>query len=215
MIPAPNNGKNGNGASSCRRTRIKLCGVTNVEQVDLAIAIGIDALGLVFTAGLPCTVLPHSAMQITRRIPPFVSVIGVFSNPSDPELMVWTGRWVQLQGQEDEPQLQRVARLRSIIKGFPYDADQLRRWDRCAAVSAMMVMVPEAGASAEEVASVAGSLHTPIILGGALTPENVGQWIHAVRPHAVDFNVGTSQGGSAMIREFCQAVREADGGGSN
>jgi phosphoribosylanthranilate isomerase len=215
-------GRGTTGASeSCRRTRIKLCGVTTPEEVDFAIAAGVDALGMIFTRVSPRSVLPHTAMQIARRVPPFVSVVGVFSNPSDPDLMAWSGRWVQLQGREDEPQIQRVARLRSIIKGFSYDPAELRRWDRCTAVSALLVQLPEMksrnGASSDmlaELANVMTSMHTPISIGGALTPANVGAVIAAVRPHAVDLSAGTESSGAqrspSLIREFCQAVREAD-----
>ena len=203
--------------ATCRRTRIKLCGMTTTDEVEMAVSAGVDALGLVFSAGSPRCVLPHTAMQIAKRIPPFVSVVGVFSNPSDPDLMAWSGRWVQLMGHEDEPQIQRVARLRSIIKGFPCDAAQLRRWDRCAAVGAMLVQLPSAGTGngvdsepTDELANIVTTLHTPIILGGAITPENVGAWVKALRPHGIDIGPHADRS-ATFLREVVRAVREADG----
>jgi phosphoribosylanthranilate isomerase len=203
--------------ATCRRTRIKLCGMTSTDEVEMAVSAGVDALGLVFSAGSPRCVLPHTAMQIAKRIPPFVSVVGVFSNPSDPDLMAWSGRWVQLMGHEDEPQIQRVARLRSIIKGFPCDAAQLRRWDRCAAVGAMLVQMP-AGASAkgvgsaliDELADAAHAIHTPIILGGAIAPETIGTWVQTVRPHGVDIGGEATERGPSFLRDIVAAVREGD-----
>jgi len=195
----------------CRRTRIKLCGVTSADEADLAIEAGVDSIGMVFTAGTPRSVLPHTAMQIARRVPPLVSVIGVFSNPSDPDLMAWPGRWVQLMGEESEPQIQRVARLRSIIKGFRYDATQMRRWDRCASVGAMLVEVEAADEKTiTEAAHVASVLHTPIIIGGAITPATVGAWIKAVRPHGIDIGPAVTDRSDASLHEFAHAVREAD-----
>jgi len=205
--------------TSIRRTRIKICGITSIEEADAAIVAGADAIGLVFTASSPRSVLPHTAMQIARRVPPFVSVVGVFSNPSDPDLMAWSGRWVQLQGQEDEPQIQRVARHRSIIKAFPLDGSQLRRWDRCPNVGALLVQLPESAtahgdssAIAHDIAQASSGAATPIILGGSLPSDHMVELIRITRPHAVDLSVtaGDSDRNPSMIRSFCVAVREAD-----
>lgn len=200
-----------------RRTRIKLCGVTSVDEMDFAIAAGVDAIGLVFSRSSPRYVLPHTAMQIARRLPPFVSAIGVFENPSDPDLMVWPGRWVQLTGQEDEPQMQRVARLRQIVKGFPFDAVQLRRWDRCAVVGAMLVQMPPPDSQSDgawsqalqELAAAVSTLHTPIIMGGELTPETAAESVRQVHPHGIDI-ADTDDRTPARLCEFVQAVREAE-----
>jgi phosphoribosylanthranilate isomerase len=203
--------------ASCRRTRIKLCGVTSAEEVEMAVSAGVDALGLVFSAGSPHCVLPHTAMQIAKRIPPFVSVVGVFSNPSDPDLMAWSGRWVQLMGHEDEPQIQRVARLRFIIKGFPCDASQLRRWDRCAAVSALLVQMPASASTnaagtelIDTLAEAARAIHTPIILGGAVSPATIGAWVQSLRPHGVDIGGEATERGPAFLSDIVAAVRQAD-----
>ena len=64
------------------RTRIKICGITRVQDV-LAVAVdGADALGLVFYEKSPRHVSVQQAVQLARAVPPFVTVVGLFVNPS-------------------------------------------------------------------------------------------------------------------------------------
>jgi len=203
------------------RTRIKICGITSDDLAITAAQAGADAIGLVFVPASPRYVLPGPAQRINKSLPPLVSVIGVFVNPSDPDLQNWRGQWVQMHGQEKEPQLARVTQNRRIIKGFKFDPAEVLRWDRCPHVSALLIdgaMGSAAGKGVgfdhEQLAAMMPTINTPVILAGGLNPENVGAAIRAVRPFGVDVSSGveTSRGvkSATLIREFCQAVREAD-----
>ena len=121
-----------------RRTRIKICGINSVEMALAAAEAGADAIGLVFVPTSPRYVLPGPAQRIARALPPLISSIGVFVNPSDPDLQNWRGQWVQMHGQEEEWQLARVAPNRRIIKGLKFDPVQVRRWEKCPHVSALL-----------------------------------------------------------------------------
>src|SRR6266404_686798 len=68
------------------RTRIKLCGLSTVEHIAHAIDLGADAIGLVFYPASPRSVSVAQAVELTRDIPPFVSVVGLVVNAS-PEWM--------------------------------------------------------------------------------------------------------------------------------
>ena len=210
----------GNGAAhpGFRRTRIKICGITSVEMALASAEAGADAIGLVFASGSPRYVLPGPAQRIARALPPLISAIGVFVNPSDPDLQNWRGAWVQMHGKEEESQLARVALTRRIIKGVQFDPVQVRRWERCPHVSALLIDGSSGGTGAvfdhSALIAMMPALTTPVILAGGLTVNNVGEAVRAVRPLGVDVSSGveSSKGvkDAGMIREFCAAVRAAD-----
>ena len=63
-----------------KRTRVKICGITRVEDAISAVNAGADAIGLVFYAQSPRTITVAQAQAIVVAIPPFVSVVGLFVN---------------------------------------------------------------------------------------------------------------------------------------
>ncbi|MEM8560809.1 MAG: phosphoribosylanthranilate isomerase, partial [Pseudomonadota bacterium] len=69
-----------------RRTRIKICGVTRVEDALLAVAAGADALGLVFYGSSPRSVDVDRAIEIVAALPPFVTTVGLFVNAPESEI---------------------------------------------------------------------------------------------------------------------------------
>lgn len=200
------------------RTRIKICGITSIDMAQAAVQAGADAIGLVFVKGSPRYVLPHAAQTIARSLPPLMNAVGVFLNPSDPDLANWRGQWVQMHGQEEEWQLARVANNRRIIKGLRFERSQVYRWEKCPHVSALLIDGSAGGQGEafnhQELAEMMPSIATPVILAGGLSPETVGDAIRIVRPFGVDVSSGveSSKGvkDASLIREFCAAVREAD-----
>src|SRR5262249_53505451 len=151
-----------------RRTRIKICGVREESIALAAVDAGADAIGLVFAPASPRYVLPGPAQRIARSLPPLISAIGVFQNPSDPDLQNWRGIWVQMHGQETEAQLARVAAHRRIIKGFHFDRAQVDRWNQCPHVSALLIDGPAPGSgesfSHEMLVPIVARINTPVIL---------------------------------------------------
>ena len=63
------------------RTRVKICGITRVEDGLAAARAGCDAIGLVFWPGTPRVVSVGRAREIVAALPPFVSVVGLFVDP--------------------------------------------------------------------------------------------------------------------------------------
>lgn len=203
------------------RTRIKICGITSAEMARLAVEAGADAIGLVFAQGSPRQVLPGQAAAIARSLPPLVSAVGVFRNPSDPEVSNWRGEWVQLHGNEEDSQAARLAlQHRRVIKGMAFDSAHIVKWDNSPHVTALLIDSASPGSGNrfdhEALAALMPALRTPVILAGGLTPDNVGESIRAIRPFGVDVSSGveSSKGvkDAGLIRAFCDAVRAADAG---
>lgn len=204
--------------------RIKICGLTRIEDVRAAVYAGADAIGLVFYAKSPRHVDLALAAELARAVPPFITLVGLFVN-EDPALVRQTLAAVPihlLQFHGDE------------------DAAYCRQFDRpfvkAARVKPGMDLVQYAGAfpSAQAIlldafvdgfggggkvfdwSLVPKDLKTPIILSGGLDSGNVADAIRRVRPAAVDVSSGVELNDGAKgikdaekIRAFVAAVRAA------
>ncbi|HRP62877.1 MAG TPA: phosphoribosylanthranilate isomerase [Phycisphaerales bacterium] len=206
-----------------QRTRIKICGIMTVDAALAAIDAGADAVGLVFAPNSPRRIDLDDAIEIVDALPPFVTPVGLFQlgkNASNADLDEWWCEWCQLHGDEDEKTVAKVAESHRIIRGFPFNAAQIKRWNDCDEVAALLIDGSKGGGGTSfdhaGLARMTPEIDKPIILAGGLTPENVGDAIRAVRPFAVDVSSGveSSRGvkDAALIHKFCAAVRAADAG---
>ena len=201
------------------RVRIKICGVTRLEDALLAARLGVDALGFNFWPGSKRFVTPEAAGRIIDQLPPFVVPVGVFVNQPEAELRAVAAesgiQVFQLHG--DEPP-EFCSRLHlPVVKAIP--VDQVNALSRLLSyeVQAFLLDTPSRGfggtgqpfdwSLAEGVSEVA-----PVILAGGLTPANVGDAIRAVRPWAVDVASGVESAPGVKDAEkmtrFVDAVRE-------
>lgn len=208
------------------RTRIKICGIRDVDAARAAVESGADALGFMFVKSSPRYIVPESAWEILSALPPLVSTVGVFADApvdqfSDVEEVCPTN-YVQLHGRESETVVRRCGP--NVIKAVKFDAatieEELRRWEAVEEVEAVLVDGSEGGQGRafdwDAMGPLADRAEVPIILAGGLTPENVGAAIRAVRPFAVDVSSGVEREKGVkdpgLIEAFCEAVREADRG---
>ncbi|MDX8402632.1 MAG: hypothetical protein R8K47_08380, partial [Mariprofundaceae bacterium] len=74
------------GIYAADRTRIKVCGITRLEDAIAASHLGVDAVGFVFYDRSPRYIEPIKAGRIIRELPPFVSAVGLFVNPDQEEI---------------------------------------------------------------------------------------------------------------------------------
>ncbi len=201
------------------RTRVKICGLTTIADVDAAVREGADAIGLVF-ADSPRFVTPRHAALITDDLPPFVSTVAVFKKANDFEVStIWKAfRFSCLQAdaggldaipfEGGEPQLIRVHRL------GPSSIAQILQ--ATATHHVLLVEGERSGAGLTIDWNAAEQLATQrrIILAGGLTPDNVAQAIRTVRPYGVDVSSGVESSPGKKdpikIRDFLQAVRDVD-----
>jgi phosphoribosylanthranilate isomerase len=200
------------------RTRVKICGITRVEDARAAIDSGADALGLVFYSKSPRYVELSVAANIARTIGPFVTTVGLFVNAEAAqvrEAVKTVGLdLLQFHGDEDEaycaqfdmpyikairmsPELdvKEVVTKYPSARGFLFDA-----WNK-----------DKYGGTGEtfewqRLSSLKESADTdiPFILAGGLTPENVDQAVAAVKPYAIDVSGGVEQSPGIKSPELIQ-----------
>lgn len=206
------------------RTRIKICGIRDPQTALIAIEHGADAIGLVFAEASPRSIEPEAAWEIISYLPPFVTSVGLFVNPTVEHFTAVREACPfevgQLHGSES---VEHIASLGAgMIKAIRFDArtiaDDLRRWS---AVDELCALLVDGSAGGEgttfdwaALADAAVHCDHPIILAGGLTPDNVADAIRAVRPFAVDVSSGVESSRGVkdpdLIRAFCEAVMDAD-----
>jgi len=202
--------------------RIKICGITNLEDALLAAEMGADALGFIFYAKSPRKVEPEAARQIIAQLPPFVAAVGVFVDEAAAvvqELAASMGLdWVQLHGQESPDYCRSLGR--KVIKGFRIqDEDSLvRLGDYRGAAQALLLdtykkgQVGGTGEVFDWHLAREAKKYGSIVLAGGLTAENVAQAIATARPAAVDAASGTEAAPGKKdpekLRAFYAAARD-------
>lgn len=208
------------------RTRVKICGVRDVETALCAAECGADAVGFVFVKSSPRSVTPDGAEEIAAYLPPFVQTVGLFVNPTaqavEEAAEACLFDFVQLHGTEPEPFVKQCGGR--VIKAVRFDAStiegDLMKWSRLSEVDAILVDGGSGGEGQsfdwEALARVQDTSQQPIILAGGLTPGNVEEAIRIVRPWAVDVSSGVESAPGVkdpgLVAAFCEAVRRADSG---
>ncbi len=205
--------------------KVKICGVRTNDEAQAAIEYGADALGFNFWAKSPRYVEPLEAQQIIRRLPPFITCVGVFVNESAArinEIVEFTRiRAVQLHGDEAPEFADRLA-LPTIIKAFrvgeDFDLNLIKQFPAQAFLLDAKVKGEYGGTGArfDWRIAVAAKLLAPIILAGGLNADNVSLAIEQVQPYAVDVcsGVEAEPGRKDLnkLREFLAVVEKANRG---
>jgi phosphoribosylanthranilate isomerase len=204
------------------RTRIKICGLRELQHALFAARAGADAIGLVFYPPSPRYIEPAAAARITRGLPAFVESVALFVNPT-PALVTEVIRsaapsLLQFHGDEtaefcetfDRPYI-KAARMGPGI-------DLLQFGARFSSAAALLLDAHVEGYGGSGVSFdwslIPPGLSLPIILSGGLDPHNVGVAIRRVRPWAVDVSSGVEAARGVKdltkIAAFIQGVRDAD-----
>ena len=200
--------------------RIKICGITNLEDALLAAELGAAALGFIFYPKSPRKVDPETARSIIVQLPPFVAAVGVFVDEDAAVVQDLAAKvgldWVQLHGQESPEYCRGLGRR--VIKGFRIqDEKSLMELESYRdAVQALLLdtykkgQVGGTGEVFDWHLARQAKPYGRIILAGGLTPENVAQAIEVAQPDAVDAASGTEAAPGkkdpAKLRAFFKAV---------
>jgi phosphoribosylanthranilate isomerase len=206
----------------CNMTvRVKICGITSLKDGMAAVDAGAHALGFVFYEHSPRQVTCEIAQQITRALPPFVTRVGVFVNPSEDLVRRMIDACgidaLQFHGEEPPEFCEQFGMC--TIKAFRIrDRGSIRQLDRYQTDAWLLdsyVPGQPGGTGAQfnwDLAREARELGRPIILAGGLTPENVGEAIRRAHPFAVDVSSGVeTEPGRKDLKKIEEFIRRAAG----
>ena len=219
------------------RTRIKICGLTREQDVDAAVAAGVDGIGFVMYAPSPRAVTVERAAELALRLPAFVTPVLLFVNETAEAIahacVQVPGAWLQFHGDETPDHCRKIARTLG------------RRWMRAARIpletpageepfdllkyaqdysDAQAVLLDAhvdgygGGGKTFNWSQLPQNVNAHLVLSGGLNAANVTDGIRALRHHGLSLAVDVSSGvesakgikDAAKIHEFVRVVRAAD-----
>lgn len=208
------------------RTRIKICGITGVDDALAAAYAGADAIGMIFFEGSPRFISLEAARDIRAALPPFVSTVALFVNATAQRVnevcAAVNPGLLQFHGDEDATSCEQYRRpyLKAIrVKSEMRATDLLQFKHEFGSAKALLLDTFNAtqyGGTGEHFdwQVIPDSLRPSIVLAGGLLPDTVANAVATVRPWAVDVSSGVEQSKGikdhAKIAAFIEAVREGD-----
>lgn len=204
-------------------TRIKICGLTREQDVLAAANLGADALGLVFYEKSPRHVSVQQAALLARAVPPFVTVVGLFVNPTVDYVREVLAKVpldvLQFHGEEPPEFCGQFGKpYLKAIRVKP-GVDLVQCASRYAAAQGLLLdafVEGTQGGTGESFdwSLIPHDLSLPMILSGGLHAGNAAAAIRQVRPYAVDVSSGVEAAkgikDAAKIAAFIQEVKNVD-----
>lgn len=180
-------------------TKVKFCGITNLKDAISAAELGADALGFVFYPKSPRFISPKNAKEIIKKLPPFISMVGLFVNQSKSEVEeVIKGcplNLLQFHGDENESFCKQynLPYIKAIT--MKSDVDLLKCIQEYNSAKALLLDTfskVARGGSGEvfDWKMIPPNTLKPIIVAGGLTPENVQTLLEVISPYGVDVSSG-------------------------
>lgn len=197
--------------------RVKICGITNIEDALLCCELGADVLGFIFYEKSKRYVEPAEAKKIIFQLPPFVSTVGVFVNETPEminEIIESTGiTYAQLHGDESEDVIAQINI--PVIKSFRIKKDF--NFDSILETKANFVLLDtfddnEYGGTGKtfDWSIIPDNIKNKIILAGGVSTDNIEKIYYEIHPAAVDLSSSveeTPRRKSIMkVKEFFQKV---------
>ena len=216
-----------------QRTRIKICGLTREDDVRATVAAGADAIGLVFYPKSPRYVTPQRAAELCRVVPPLVSIVGLFVNPTLEQVREVLAQApltvLQFHGDETPEQCAAIAAavvrpfLRAARIGSSTKSSDLLEYEQAYRSASpfftgllLDTLVEEYGGSGKvfDWSLIPKELAPRVVLSGGLSAQNAAEAIRRVRPFAVDVSSGVEAAKGVKdpqrIRKFINVVQQAD-----
>ena len=217
------------------RTRVKICGITRVGDAIAAARAGADAIGFVLWPGSPRVVAFDQARAIAAALPPFVTTVGLFVDPTPDHVRAALAAvpldLLQFHGAEPPEFCRSFGR--GYLKAVPVGADAtevdlLEYATRYSDACGLLFDAPPSGGlpggtgQTFDWHALPRNLPRPLVLSGGLSAANIGDAIRRMRPWAVDVSSGVETIGAdgttirgskdpARIAAFIEEVRNADG----
>ena len=182
------------------RTRIKICGMTNVTEVEHAVALGVDAIGVILHANSPRRISLRQAKLIRDVVPAFVSLVGVFVDADREQIESSIEAVgldiVQLHGLETDSLGQSLSRhyIKAIRAKTVEQVNQdCAKFPNARAILLDPYVKGQHGGTGQTLdVNLWPSLESgqSLILAGGLSADNVAERVRQFSPFAVDLNSG-------------------------
>lgn len=197
--------------------RVKICGITNIEDAMTCVNFGVHALGFIFYEKSPRYITQEQAIGIIEKLPPFVSTVGIFVNDAPENIYEIKQKlnlsYVQVYYDEEElyDKLANLVGKKSIIRPYRisdnFDANLVNNSKFFPLLEGFTEKYGGAGAKFnwEELRKIS----IPFILAGGITIDNV---IEALKykPYALDISSGVEsypgKKDEAKIRETLRRI---------
>ena len=207
-------------------TKIKICGITNLDDALAAADLGVDFLGFVFSEKSPRQIKIKNAIAIIKSLPSSVSTVGLFVDQEELAVKMIFDKcrldYFQFHGGESPGYCKRIKEKGKVIKAFRIKGEQ--SIEDLANYDVEMYLLDAynedkfGGTGAVfnwDLAVKAKKYDRPIIIAGGLNPENVARALQKVRPYGVDVSSGVEKSpgkkDAQLMKKFIQQVRSAGG----
>ncbi len=201
--------------------KVKICGITNIDDAVAAVDFGADALGFVFFEKSPRYISHADAATIIKKLPSFTTTIGVFVNvkPEQVEKIIDLTHIdaVQFHGNEP-PEMCNISRrvIKAIRVKSLESLDPLINYKDKVSAFLLDTFTPDVLGGTGQIfnwdIAIYAKQFGKIILAGGLTPDNVAEAIRRVRPYGVDVSSGVeSEKGKKDQRKMKLFIERAKG----
>jgi phosphoribosylanthranilate isomerase len=201
--------------------KIKICGITNIEDAMAAVDMGADALGFNFYKKSPRFIEPQKAAEIIAQLPPFIVPIAIFVNESEDKILEALKsaciHGVQFHGDETPEFCQRFGN--HVIKAFQVkDKESLKHMSHYRVSAYLLDSYKEGmrggtGETFDWHLAVVAKTFGRVILAGGLNPDNVAEAVKLVQPYGVDVAGGVEREKGVKdhgkMKKFITEVRRA------
>ena len=205
------------------KTRVKICGITNVADGLVAAEAGADLIGLMFYEKSPRLITLAQAAEISRALPPYLMRVGVFVNPPVDLVMRAIGECqlttLQFHGDESSEFCTQFG-LISIKAIRIRDESSLAQLENFQTDALLLDAHSSHGLGGTgerfnwDLAVAAQRFGKPVFLAGGLTPENVASAVQHVRPFGVDVSSGVEfapgKKDPAKVKAFVAAAKSSE-----
>ena len=205
------------------RTRVKICGITRVEDAVIAASLGVDAIGLVFYAKSSRNVSVKQARAICDALPGFVTTVALFLNPDDSLVKQVVSEvgidLLQFHGTETASFCESFAKPYVKALGVSGENNLVELMGLYASARSVLLdshVHGAAGGTGEtfDWLSIPEQLRQKVILAGGLKPDNVAQAIQQIRPYAVDLSSGVESAPGVkdinLMTSLMQEIKRVD-----
>lgn len=175
--------------------KIKICGITGIEDALLCAELGVDAIGFIFFPKSKRYITPEIAKQVARNIPPFTSVVGVFVNEDIAEvnrISKLVGlNYVQLHGKESVEYIDKINS--PVIKSFgvdsSFDFSSIDNFSNCKILLDVKDEIDYGGTGRSfEWSLIPIEMRSKVIIAGGISKDNIKLIYDSIYPAAVDLS---------------------------